>query len=230
MASRLSAAEKMGAALAFVGGTLAGTDKRLFDDSEGSDTSYCAKDNYEEKVRQGINFINKKVNNELPINYVQVPQYQPVQYQQSVHQHDNQQYYYQPIENQPENDMPDIDKYLGKKKKKPVVQQSGNPVLNAITDSKAPILQKLEMLCAIMGEVYQAQTKTNALLSLICANANIAVDDELIDEDAEDAVVQEIAMQQESMLSPEEEIARLDAMSREMRKIDEESASHVDEQ
>lgn len=228
MANRQTAAQKMASALAFVGGTLAGTDQRLMDDSQGSDTSYYAKDNYQEKVRQGINLINREMIG-TP-QFMPVPQYQQqVPYQQPIPQYENQQYY-QPIQNQSENDMPDIDKYLGKKKKKPVVQQSGNPVLNAITDSKAPILQKLEMLCAIMGEIYQVQTKTNALLSLICANANIAVDDELIDEEAEDEVAEEIAMQQEPMLSPEEEIARLDAMSREMQKIDEESASHVDEE
>ena len=208
-----AAVQKMINALSFVGGTLAGTDQKIQLDSAGTDTFYTVKEDYKQRVREGVDYINNK----MYYSY-DSPEYNQNTYDSLYQQQHTVQYgynqYYQPIQNiQQENDMPDIDKYLGKKKNKTIVQQSSNPVLFAITDSKSPILQKLEMLCAIMGEVYQAQEKTNDLLMKLLDDGNSLNDFDTSNEE-------DVLYNQQSNLSPEEEIAKLDEMSRKMQEAD----------
>lgn len=218
--------ERMMKGMAFIGGSLQGIDNTY---------TYKANDwtknsDYRADLENTYNYVMmsqmKTANTGTPI---QVPNYQPIAPEQ-VHSNYNPQYninqhtYYQPIQQvEIEDDMPDIDKYLGKKKKKTVAPVSGNPVLDAVTNPKSPIVSRLEMLCAIMGEVYQAQMKTNALLTLSLANQGVQVDDELIDEEAEDEVAEEVANIQQApapAMTFEEEAEELAKMSAAMAAAD----------
>lgn len=219
---RKAAIEHLMKGMAFIGGSLKGIDNTY---------TYKANDwtknpDYRSDIENTYNYVMnnqlKTANTGIP---VQMSNYQPIAPEQ-VHSNYNPQYninqhtYYQPIQQiETEDDMPDIDKYLGKKKKKTAAPISGNPVLDAVTNPKSPIVSKLEMLCAIMGEVYQAQMKTNALLTLSLANQGVQVDDELIDEEAEDEVAN-IQQAPAPAMTFEEEAEELAKMSAAMAAAD----------
>lgn len=218
--------ERMMKGMAFIGGSLQGIDNTY---------TYKANDwtknsDYRADLENTYNYVMmsqmKTANTGTPI---QVPNYQPITPEQ-VHSNynplysNNQYTNYQPIQQvETEDDMPDIDKYLGKKKKKTVAPISGNPVLDAITNTKSPIISRLEMLCAIMGEVYQAQMKTNALLNFLLANQGVEVDDDLMDEEEEYEVADDavsIQQTQAPAMTFEEEAEELAKMSAAMAAAD----------
>lgn len=218
--------ERMMKGMAFIGGSLQGIDNTY---------TYKANDwtknsDYRADLENTYNYVMmsqmKTANTGTPI---QVPNYQPIAPEQ-VHSNYNPQYninqhtYYQPIQQiETEDDMPDIDKYLGKKKKKTAAPISGNPVLDAVTNPKSPIVSKLEMLCAIMGEVYQAQMKTNALLAHLLADRGVKVDGELVDEDYEEEATEEEPNIQQApapAMTFEEEAEELAKMSAAMAAAD----------